>query len=389
MSNQAVRSIEAIGLAATRDRGEAVLARFESVYKTYDEQNWVVDNLCLDIRQGEFLSLLGPSGSGKTTTLMMLAGFELPDQGRIFLDGRDISALPAYRRDMGVVFQSYALFPHMSVLQNVEFPLQLRGVRSREARTRALEALALVRMDGLAGRSPQQLSGGQQQRVALARALVYRPRILLMDEPLGALDKALREHMQLELKALHRELGITFVYVTHDQDEAMTLSDRVALFHQGKIAQIDSPERIYKRPISSFVASFLGETNLLSGAVVQRHETIARMRLDEGGAEFDACCNDPSVEVGHRAVLAVRPESLGLAEVDHPAIEVTVADTVFHGAHSTLHLMGSSGSQMTMKFNPATRLTEFPRRLDRLRVTFRADDATVLKETANEMATSP
>ena len=192
---------------AAAEAQRPVLVRFEGVHKTYDERSWVVDNLDLNIRQGEFLSLLGPSGSGKTTTLMMLAGFDAPDRGRILMDGNDISKLPAYKRDMGVVFQSYALFPHMSVAENVAFPLNLRKIPAAEARVRVKEALALARLEGFEDRNPAQLSGGQQQRVALARALVYRPRILLMDEPLGALDKGLREHMQLELKAIQQTAG--------------------------------------------------------------------------------------------------------------------------------------------------------------------------------------
>ncbi|MEX3776377.1 ABC transporter ATP-binding protein [Pseudomonas sp. MYb118] len=332
----------------------ATVVRFDGVYKTYDERNWVVDNLDLDIRQGEFLSLLGPSGSGKTTTLMMLAGFDAPDRGRILMDGQDISALPAYKRDMGVVFQSYALFPHMSVAQNVAFPLNLRKVPAAEARTRVSEALALARLEGFEDRRPGQLSGGQQQRVALARALVYRPRILLMDEPLGALDKALREHMQLELKAIHKQLGITFVYVTHDQDEAMTMSDRVAVFNEGKIAQIDAPHLLYTRPSTRFVANFLGETNLLEGTVLTRTASHAQVRLEEDGSVHQACCADASLAPGDRAALAIRPENLRLAAPGEPALNVQVIDSIFHGAHSRLRLRMARGAQLSMTCNPAS-----------------------------------
>lgn len=330
------------------------VVRFDGVYKTYDERNWVVDNLDLNIRQGEFLSLLGPSGSGKTTTLMMLAGFDAPDRGRILMDGQDISALPAYKRDMGVVFQSYALFPHMSVAQNVAFPLNLRKVPAAEARTRVSEALALARLEGFEDRRPGQLSGGQQQRVALARALVYRPRILLMDEPLGALDKALREHMQLELKAIHKQLGITFVYVTHDQDEAMTMSDRVAVFNEGKIAQIDAPHLLYTRPSTRFVANFLGETNLLEGTVLTRTASHAQVRLEEDGSVHQACCTDQSLAPGDRAALAIRPENLRLAAPGEPALSVQVIDSIFHGAHSRLRLRMARGAQLSMTCNPAS-----------------------------------
>lgn len=331
-----------------------VLVRFEGVHKTYDERSWVVDNLDLNIRQGEFLSLLGPSGSGKTTTLMMLAGFDAPDRGRILMDGNDISKLPAYKRDMGVVFQSYALFPHMSVAQNVAFALNLRKVPSAEAKERVKEALALVRLEGFEERNPGQLSGGQQQRVALARALVYRPRMLLMDEPLGALDKALREHMQLELKAIHKQLGITFVYVTHDQDEAMTMSDRVAVFNEGKIAQIDSPQAIYNRPSTRFVANFLGETNVLEGVVLSVSGGMAQIRLSEDGSIHEACCADPELATGSAAALAIRPENLRLAAPSEAAVRACVIDSIFHGAHCKLRLNMAQGSELSMTYNPGS-----------------------------------
>ena len=331
-----------------------VLVRFEQVHKTYDERSWVVNDLHLDIRQGEFLSLLGPSGSGKTTTLMMLAGFDAPDRGRILMDGHDISKLPAYKRDMGVVFQSYALFPHMSVAQNVAFPLNLRKVPAAEARARVEEALALARLEGFADRRPGQLSGGQQQRVALARALVYRPRVLLMDEPLGALDKALREHMQLELKAIHKQLGITFVYVTHDQDEAMTLSDRVAVFNEGKIAQIDRPEVLYSRPATRFVANFLGETNLLEGTVVSRAAGTALVRLDESGTLHEAACTDATLAIGEAAALAIRPENLHLTTTADASVNACVIDSIFHGAHCKLRLRMPRGTELAMTYNPGS-----------------------------------
>jgi putative spermidine/putrescine transport system ATP-binding protein len=331
-----------------------VLVRFEGVHKTYDERNWVIDNLDLDIRQGEFLSLLGPSGSGKTTTLMMLAGFDAPDRGRILMDGNDISKLPAYKRDMGVVFQSYALFPHMNVAENVAFPLNLRKVPAAESRIRVKEALALARLEGFEDRNPAQLSGGQQQRVALARALVYRPRILLMDEPLGALDKALREHMQLELKAIHKQLGITFVYVTHDQDEAMTLSDRVAVFNEGKIAQIDCPQTIYSRPSTRFVANFLGETNVLEGVVLSASGNLAQIRLSQSGTLHEAFCTDRELTPGSPAALAIRPENLRLALPAEAAIQACVVDSIFHGAHCKLRLRMAKGCELSMTFNPAS-----------------------------------
>jgi putative spermidine/putrescine transport system ATP-binding protein len=355
------------------------LVRFEGVHKTYDERNWVVDNLDLNIRQGEFLSLLGPSGSGKTTTLMMLAGFDAPDRGRILMDGKDISKLPAYKRDMGVVFQSYALFPHMSVEENVAFPLNLRKVPAAESRTRVKEALALARLKGFEDRNPAQLSGGQQQRVALARALVYRPRMLLMDEPLGALDKALREHMQLELKAIHKQLGITFVYVTHDQDEAMTMSDRVAVFNEGKIAQIDQPEFIYNRPRTRFVANFLGETNVLEGVVVGVANDFAKIRLNEDGSIHEAFCSDKELAMGGMAALAIRPENLRLAAPGEAGINACVVDSIFHGAHCKLRLRMAKGSELSMTFNPGSLRRSSPMPGENLLLALPATQAMILR----------
>ena len=228
-----------------------------------------VDRVDLDVRDGEFLTLLGPSGSGKTTVLRMIAGFERPDAGTIELSGEDVTATPPNGRDINTVFQDYALFPHMSVLQNVEYGLRVRKVPASERHARAQEALAAVQLPDYGDRKPSQLSGGQRQRVALARALVNRPRVLLLDEPLGALDLKLREQMQVELKDLQRQVGITFIFVTHDQDEALTMSDRIAVFNEGRIAQLGTPQEIYERPSTPFVAGFVGVSNLLEGAVAQ------------------------------------------------------------------------------------------------------------------------
>ncbi|CAB4788080.1 unannotated protein [freshwater metagenome] len=220
-----------------------------------------VTGIDLDIYEGEFITLLGPSGSGKTTVLRMIAGFEKPDAGSISLSGKDVSQLPPYERDVNTVFQDYALFPHMNVLSNIEYGLRVKGVAKAERLERASEALHQVRLEGYGERKPSQLSGGQRQRVALARALVNRPSVLLLDEPLGALDLKLREQMQIELKALQRAVGITFIFVTHDQEEALTMSDRIAVFNQGKIEQLGTPREIYDSPRSSFVSEFVGQTN--------------------------------------------------------------------------------------------------------------------------------
>ena len=228
-----------------------------------------VDGVDLDIHAGEFLTLLGPSGSGKTTVLRMIAGFETPDSGSVKLNGIDITYLPPYERDVNTVFQDYALFPHMDVISNIEYGLRVKGVAKDERREKALKALEQVRLAGYENRKPNQLSGGQRQRVALARALVNRPSVLLLDEPLGALDLKLRQQMQIELKELQREVGITFVFVTHDQEEALTMSDRIAVFDRGRIQQLDKPSAIYERPTNEFVAGFVGISNLISGAAAQ------------------------------------------------------------------------------------------------------------------------
>ncbi len=229
-----------------------------------------VDGVDLDIKAGEFITLLGPSGSGKTTVLRMIAGFEVPDAGSIYLNGKEITELPPYERDVNTVFQDYALFPHMDVITNIEYGLRVKKVGKEERRAKAEEALAQVRLTGYENRKPSQLSGGQRQRVALARALVNRPSVLLLDEPLGALDLKLREQMQIELKELQREVGITFIFVTHDQEEALTMSDRIAVFNEGRIQQLDRPAVIYERPANEFVAGFVGVSNLISGSASEK-----------------------------------------------------------------------------------------------------------------------
>jgi putative spermidine/putrescine transport system ATP-binding protein len=284
------------------------------VTKRYGDQV-VVDGVSLEVRGGEFVTLLGPSGSGKTTTLNMIAGFADLDAGEILLDGRSIAELPPHRRNVGMVFQNYALFPHMTALDNVAFPLkQGRGRKQgkQEIRRRAMEALELAQMAPYAGRYPRQLSGGQQQRVAVARAIVFNPRVLLMDEPLGALDKKLREALQLEIKRIHRELGITFIYVTHDQEEALVLSDRIAIFNEGRIVQLGTSAELYERPDTVFVADFIGDSNLLSGALSWRegeHWFVA------GGVHFRVAVPGDH-EGGEDVTVVIRPERIELAAAE-------------------------------------------------------------------------
>ncbi len=248
--------------------------RLEQVTKIFDGKIVAVDDVTLDIAAGEFFSLLGPSGCGKTTSLRMIAGFELPDRGRVHVGGQDITDLPVHKRDMGMVFQSYALFPHRTVVENVAFGLRMRDVPKSDIERRVKAALAQVALTGLEDRKPGQLSGGQQQRVALARALVVEPRVLLCDEPLGALDRKLRQQMQFELKELQRRLGVTLVFVTHDQEEALAMSDRIAVMNKGKVEQIGAPTEIYERPRTRFVADFIGEINLLDERRALRPEKI-------------------------------------------------------------------------------------------------------------------
>jgi putative spermidine/putrescine transport system ATP-binding protein len=249
--------------------GTLPAVRFVEVSRHYGVVK-AVDGVSFDIADGEFFSLLGPSGSGKTTCLRLIAGFEQPDAGAVLIHGRDMAGVPPYERDVNTVFQDYALFPHMTVAENVAYALMIRKVPKSERRARAEEMLEMVKLGGLGGRKPGQLSGGQRQRVALARALINRPRVLLLDEPLGALDLKLRQAMQMELKGLQRQVGITFIYVTHDQEEALTMSDRIAVFNHGRIEQIGRPGEIYERPATAFVAGFVGVSNLIDGAVATR-----------------------------------------------------------------------------------------------------------------------
>lgn len=283
---------------------------FKNISKRYDASHpLVVDNLNLDIKEGEFLTLLGASGSGKTTCLMMLAGFQTPTSGTISIYGQPVQNLPPRKRGIGVVFQNYSLFPHMTVWENLAFPLQVRHLGRQKIKDRVQQILRMTRLEGLEGRSTVALSGGQQQRVAIARALVFEPRLILMDEPLGALDRRLREDMQYEIRQMQRDLGITVLYVTHDQEESMVMSDRIAVFNQGRIEQIASPEVLYEEPEKRFVASFIGENNFLVGRVIEIKNEICSVAVGDEiikGLQIFPC------EVGASVCLAIRPERIGI-----------------------------------------------------------------------------
>ena len=256
--------------------------KFDKVDKSYDGKVLVVKDLNLDIAEGEFITMLGPSGSGKTTCLMMLAGFETPTNGEIYLDGNPISNIPPHKRGIGMVFQNYALFPHMTVYENLAFPLKVRKFSKDETDKKVEKALSMVSLSGFGSRMPGQLSGGQQQRVAVARALVFDPAVVLMDEPLGALDKNLRESMQYEIKHIHESIGVTVVYVTHDQSEALTMSNRIAVFNDGKVQQLSSPDKLYEEPVNSFVAEFIGENNTFQGEVADISGKKCKIKLNSG-----------------------------------------------------------------------------------------------------------
>ena len=325
----------------------AAFIQFDRVSKTFGEVN-VVENLELSVGRGEFLSLLGPSGSGKTTILMMMAGFVTPTSGRIFLDERAIEAMPPHKRDLGVVFQSYALFPHMTIAENVAFPLKMRSVGKAARDEKVRHALDMVHLGALADRRPAQLSGGQQQRIALARALVYEPKVVLLDEPLGALDKQLREEMQLELREIHRSLGVTMIFVTHDQSEALTMSDRIAVFNRGRIEQLGSPRDIYDHPKSRFVAEFIGDTNVIEAKVTSHRDGMAEV-LAKDGHRLRVCSED-EVPIGRDVLVCVRPERLDIGEDGSVpnALAATIADTVYQGDHIRMKLQ-AEGLQLVGK----------------------------------------
>ncbi len=328
--------------------------RLDRVTKQFGSEVVAVDGLTLEIERGEFFSMLGPSGCGKTTTLRMIGGFEEATAGTIYLGDADVTNLPPFKRDVNTVFQNYALFPHLSIYENVAFGLRRRSIPDGEIRSQVASMLELVELPGYERRKPNQLSGGQQQRVALARALINHPRVLLLDEPLGALDLKLRKQMQIELKRIQTEVGITFIYVTHDQDEAMTMSNRIAVMRAGRIEQLGPPEELYERPKTDFVAGFLGVSNLLDGEVTERGDRLAAIRLPDG-----TTLRAPSASVnGSRAVrVGVRPEKLHVLAVGDDAVAAddglntldgTILDASYIGVSTQYLVETATGQKLTV-----------------------------------------
>jgi putative spermidine/putrescine transport system ATP-binding protein len=356
---------------------------FSNVSKSYDGTDYVVYGLNLAINKGEFVALLGPSGSGKTTTLMMLAGFETPSKGEICMAGKRLDDRPPYERDIGMVFQNYALFPHMSIAENVGFPLSVRDVPRSEIKQRVTRALDMVELSHVAKRRPAQLSGGQQQRVALARALVFEPSLILMDEPLGALDKRLREHMQYEIMRLHRELGLTTVYVTHDQSEALTMSDRVAVFFDGRIQQIATPHELYEQPRNAFVANFVGENNGLSGCISRIDNGLATLVLANGAEVHGHTSQDLSPDTP--GTLFLRPEQVSVAEPGSSlgnSLRGQVQAIIYCGDHHRVHLRVSASEQLICKL-PNTWSHRLPQVGSEVELTWRVADCKVLAPSAS------
>ena len=335
------------------------LVRFAEVQKSYDGISLVVKNLTLSIADGEFLTMLGPSGSGKTTCLMMLAGFETATHGQIYLDGEPINNVPPHKRDIGMVFQNYALFPHMTVAENLAFPLKVRKMGSADVEERVNRALDMVQLGEFGGRRPAQLSGGQQQRVAVARALVFDPKLVLMDEPLGALDKQLREQMQYEIKHIHENLGITVVYVTHDQSEALTMSNRIAVFNDGIIQQLAPPSELYEKPDNSFVAQFIGENNKLTGKVVEATDGACTVTLDSGERVKALPVNIDGPD--SPTMLSLRPERVllnpGEGECD-TSVSAQVEELIYLGDHIRTRMSVCGRDDFIVKVPNATERSE-------------------------------
>jgi spermidine/putrescine transport system ATP-binding protein len=360
---------------AGSDTGRDVAVELAGVTKRFG-QFVAVDDLTLDIYEGEFFSLLGPSGCGKTTTLRMIAGFEEPTEGGISVAGDPVRGVPPYRRPVNTVFQSYAIFPHLNVFDNVAFGLRRAGVKGEELRGRVIDACEMVQLSGFEKRKPNMLSGGQQQRVALARALINRPKVLLLDEPLGALDLKLRKEMQLYLKDLQHEVGITFIYVTHDQEEALTMSDRIAVMNEGKVQQVADPPTLYERPKNRFVADFIGQTNVFSGTV----ESVGGGRATlatASGEKVEASTGEAKVGVGQEAHAAVRPEKVRFGDEGDNVVTVKIHQVVYLGV-STQYIANLPDGEKLVLYQQNTTEDGHPEIGEEVRVSWDARNCLIL-----------
>ncbi|WP_223426284.1 ABC transporter ATP-binding protein [Tateyamaria pelophila] len=332
-----------------KDISPATFLRFDNVKKSYDQKNLVVKGFDMDVRQGEFITLLGPSGSGKTTVLMMLAGFESVTSGDIAISGKSINNTAPNKRNIGMVFQNYALFPHMTVADNLAYPLSVRKMPRDQIKARVAEYLALVELSDFGDRRPGQLSGGQKQRVALARAMIFQPELILMDEPLGALDKNLREQMQFEITRLHKQIGFTVIYVTHDQTEALSMSDRIAVFNDGVVQQCAPPSELYERPVNAFVADFIGENNFVSGKVERIDGESAQIQTDAGTITAQVA---DGLTTGSDCKVSIRPEKLFIHPTDHAydnALTVTFNTRIYVGDFIRYYFKLPDGTDIIVK----------------------------------------
>ncbi|MCP3661862.1 MAG: ABC transporter ATP-binding protein [Gammaproteobacteria bacterium] len=362
----------------TSSDNDNYLARFIEVQKTYDGEILVVKGFNLDVGQGEFVTLLGPSGSGKTTCLMMMAGFEVPTKGEILLDGVPVNNLPPHKRGIGMVFQNYALFPHMTVAENLAFPLEVRKLPKAEVSKQVDRALDMVRLGDFGNRRPAQLSGGQQQRVALARALVFEPKLVLLDEPLGALDKNLREEMQYEIKHIHENLGVSMIYVTHDQSEALTMSDRIAVFNDGIVQQLADPQALYEEPGNAFVANFIGENNRFSGKVESLDQDRCQVRLDSGESVEALPVNVDAV--GQTTSLSLRPERAFINPDSGDQVnqfDAAVKEVIYLGDHLRIRVDVCGNDEFIIKTQNAEGHPA-PKAGETIRIGFRARDCRAL-----------